>query len=86
MSAEDVQAWLGTELGLPEFVRVVRSIVGREQYKRLLKWSSRRGPKPAEAEFAQMERLAERVRELIVRGEVVVVPEASRHAAGRDWL
>ena len=86
MKAEDVQAWLGTELGLPEFVRAVRSIVGSEQYEQLLRWSSRRGPKLAEAEFAQMEQLAELVRELVMRWEVVGVPEAWRHAAGRDWL
>ena len=85
MRAEDVQAWLGTELGLPEFVRVVRSIVGREQWEGLLRWSSRREPKLAEAEFAEMERLAELLRELVVRREVVGVPEAWRHAAGRDW-
>lgn len=86
MSAEDVRAWLGTELGLPEFVRVVGSIVGREQYEQLLKWSSRRGPKLAEDEFGQMEQLAELARELVVRWEVVEVPEAWRRAAGRDWL
>lgn len=83
-AAEDAQAWLGTDLALPEFVRLVRSVAGEEQYELLLRWASRRGPKLSEATFAEMERLAELVRELLVRWEVVEVPEAWRHARGRD--
>jgi len=85
MAAEDAQAWLGTDLALPEFVRLVRSIAGEERYELLMRWASRRGPKLSEATFDEVERLAELVRALVVRWEVVEVSEAWRHAGGRDW-
>jgi hypothetical protein len=63
--AEDAQGWLGGSLALPVFVDVVRSIAGEERYRELVRWASRRGPKLSEEKRAELEQLADMLRELV---------------------
>lgn len=81
---EDAQAWLGTDLALPEFARRVRTLVGEERYALLLRWSSRRGPKLSAEEFAEMQKLADRLRKLVTRWKFIEASKAQRRAERQD--
>jgi hypothetical protein len=81
LSDSDVRDWLGTALGLQEFVRVARRVVGDGEFELLLRWASRREPHVSEAEFERAERLADAVGALLTRWEPVGDSVAARFAA-----
>lgn len=82
--AEDAQAWLGTDLALPEFARSVRALVGEERYALLLRWSSRRGPKLSTEAFAEMQQLADTLKALVTCWQFIEAPKALRRAERQD--
>ena len=78
MSLGTVYEWLGTELGLPVFVRVVKQLTSAEEFELLLRWASRREPHLCEAEIERMEALARMLAELLERWEPVEFAAAER--------
>ena len=80
------QEWLGTELGLPMFVRVVKQVTSAEEFELLLKWACRRKPHLREAEIERIEARAGMLAALLERWEPVEFVSAERSVArtGRE--
>jgi hypothetical protein len=71
VSREDLQAWFGTELGLREFVRVVKPLTTKEELELFVRWASRREPHLREAEIEWIEGRAQVLVALLERWEPV---------------
>jgi hypothetical protein len=80
MSPSDIQEWLATPFGRPEFVRVARFIGGAE-YELLLRWASRGEPVVSDAELERAELMAGVVRALLQGWEPVDDSVAKRFVA-----
>ena len=78
VSTCSAQEWLGTELGLPVFVQVVKQVTSADEYELLLRWASGREPHLREAEIERMEALARMLAELLERWEPVEFVAAER--------
>ena len=63
MRATNLLAWFETELGLKAFVDAVKQLVTAEEYAKLLKWASPRGPRLSAVEHEWAQRKAEELLE-----------------------
>jgi hypothetical protein len=79
MSPREIQEWLTTPLGRPEFVRVAKFIAGAE-YELLLKWASRSELVSSDAQWERAELVAGVVRAVLERWEPVDGLVAKRFA------
>ena len=66
-----MQAWFGTELGLGEFVRLVKLFTTDEEFGLLVRWASRREPHLRQAEIDRIEGRARMLAALLERWEPV---------------
>jgi hypothetical protein len=71
VSREDVEAWFGTELGLREFVRLVKQVTTDEEYELLVRWASRRGSHLSQAQIEWIEGRAQLLAALLERWDPV---------------